>query len=230
MVEGEQQGGDGRGQHTAHHHGQRRESALGHPLLGGGGGADGVGAGTHGEPLGLGVGDPHQLEQGVAHQGPQDPHHHHHGGGDGGNAAEGLADAHGERRGDGLGGDGGEQRRIRPHQVADPQGGTDRDEHRGEGAGQDGCELVADLARLLVQRQGQGHHGGFQQGGQGRSPLLVLIQRQIEPEQQADDDGGGDQHRIDDGPGQAAVEGPGHEIEGQGEGQGEPEDHGLFIL
>ena len=61
-------------------------------------------------------------------------------------------------------------------------------------------------------------------------PLLVLIQEQIEPEQQADDDRGGDQHRIDDGPRQAAVEGPGHEIEGQGEGQGEPEDHGLFIL
>ena len=115
--------------------------------------------------------------------------------------------------------------------MADSQGGADRDEHRGEGTGQDGCELVADLARLLVQRQGPGATtAGSSRAVRGEAPAGADPEARSRPEQQADDDGGGDQHRIDDGPGQAAVEGRVMRIESQGEGQGRPEDRGLFIL
>ena len=98
-----QQRGDGSGEDPAHHHGERCKGPLGYPLLGGGGGADGVGTGPHGEPLRFRIGHFEQFEQRVADQGTDNPHHHHHGGRDGGNAADGLADAHGERGGDGFG-------------------------------------------------------------------------------------------------------------------------------
>ncbi len=229
MVNGKQQGRHGGGEDAAYHHGQRGKGALGDALLGGGGGADGVGAGAHGQPLGFGVGDPHQPEQGEADQGADDPDHHHHGGGDGGNAAQRLTDAHGERGGDGFGGERGQQCRIGPHKMTDNQGSADRDQDRAQGTDQDGFEPGLDLAGLLIEGQRQRHHRRLQQGRDGAGAALVLLQRQIEPEQQADDDGGGHQHRVDDGPGQLAIEGPGGEIERQGQGNGQPEDH-LFIL
>lgn len=219
VEEAEEEGGEEGGEESVEDESEGGVGAVGVAEFHGGVGAYGVGGGSEGEALGLGAADVEELHDLDAGDAAEYAYADYDGCGEGGDAADGAGDFHGDGCGDGFGGEGEDDGAGGSEGAGDEYDGEYADDTSGELGEEDGEELAFDGFELEVEWYAERDDGGSEPEFDVLACLPVGVVVDAEGGEDEYEGGDGDEDGVEEEDAGAALEVAGEEVDGEGEGE-----------